>query len=81
MLHSWRKKPVKWITFDAFLRSVIFVLMFFQEELASLLSILSTGRPFPDNLEKKKKKKNFPFGVNHVHDTDLSKYFSKYFKP
>ena len=25
-----------------------------------------------------KKNKNFPFGVNHVHDTDLSKYFSKY---
>ena len=49
--------------------------MFFQEELASLLSILSTGRPFPGDLEKKKKNQNFPLGVNHVHDTDLSKYF------
>ena len=39
---------VKWATFDNFLRKVNFILMFFQEELASLLS---TGKPFSGNLE------------------------------
>ena len=39
---------VKTATFDNFLRRVNFFLMFFQEELASLLS---TGKPFSGNLE------------------------------
>ena len=42
-----KKKSVMWTTFDAFLRKISF-LMFFQEELAS---ILSTGRPFSGDLE------------------------------
>ena len=42
------KKSVNWTTFDTFLGRVNFILMFFQEELASLLS---TGKPFSHDLE------------------------------
>ena len=45
-LHSRRKKSVKWTTFDAFLRRVNFILMFLQEELASLLSVESQHASF-----------------------------------
>ena len=47
-LHSGRKKSLKWTTFDAFLRRVNFILIFFQEELAPLLS---AGKPFSSDLE------------------------------
>ena len=40
-----KKKSVKWTTFDAFFRRV---LMFFQEELPSLLS---ARKPFSGDLE------------------------------
>ena len=43
-----KKKSVKWTTFDTFLRRVNFILVFFQEELGSLLSL---GKPFPNDLE------------------------------
>ena len=43
-----KKKSVNWTTFDTFLGRVNFILMFFQEELASLLS---TGKPFSHDLE------------------------------
>ena len=43
-----KKKYVKLRTFDTFLRRVIFILMFFQEQLASLLSV---GKPFSSDLE------------------------------
>ena len=42
------KTSVKWITFDAFLRRVNFILMFFQEELALVLSL---GKPSSGDLE------------------------------
>ena len=42
-----KKKSMKWITFDTFLRRVNFILMFLQEELASLLSM---GKPFSGNV-------------------------------
>ena len=68
MLHSWRKKYVKWTTFDAFLR-VNFFLIFFSRRLS-----------FPFKYGKtifwrswRLKSQNFPLGVNHAHDTDLSK--------
>ena len=49
MLHSEEeKKSLKWTTFDAFLRRVNFILIFFQEELAPLLS---AGKPFSSDLE------------------------------
>ena len=43
-----KKKSVKLTTYDTFLRRVNFILMFFQEELASLLSVV---KPFPGDLE------------------------------
>ena len=71
MLHSWRKKYVKWATFDAFLR-VNFFLIFFSRRLS-----------FPFKYGKailwwswRLKSQNFPIRVNHVHDTDLSKLVS-----
>ena len=46
-LHA-RRKNLKWTTFDTFLRRVNFNLIFIHEELASLLSV---GKPFPNDLE------------------------------
>ena len=51
LFHRFEMKiavSVKWATFDNFLRKVNFILIFFQEELASLLSM---GKPFSGNLE------------------------------
>ena len=47
-LHARRKKSVKGTTFDTFLRRVNFILMFFQEELATLLN---AGKLFSGYLE------------------------------
>ena len=43
-----KKKSVKWITFDSFLIRVNFILIFFQEESAFLLSV---EKPFSGGLE------------------------------
>ena len=66
-----KKKSVKWKTFDSFLRRINFILIFFQEELASLLS---AGKPFFGNLEGWKFK-IFPSAWTMVRshwDTDFS---------
>ena len=64
------KTSVKWITFDDFLRRVNFILMFFKEELAFLLS---AGKPFFWDLSRRLKSQIFPLGVNHGHGTDFKK--------
>ena len=43
-----KRKFLKWTTFDTFLRKVNFIFMFFQGELASLVS---AGKPFSGNSE------------------------------
>ena len=68
-LHSQRKKSVKWTSFDAFLKRVNFLLMFFREDLASLLSL---GRPFSGYLEGWEDTK-FSISVNHGLDAHFSK--------
>ena len=67
MLHSWRKKIVKW-TSNAFLRKVNFIFDVFSRV------------SFPFKYRKaifwqswRLKSQNYPLAVNHVHDTDLSK--------
>ena len=47
-VHTRKKKSVEWTTFDTSLRRVNFILMFFQEKVASYLS---AEKPFSSNLE------------------------------
>ena len=48
---NYEEKSVKRTTSDTFLKRINFILMFFQEELVSLLS---AGKPFSGDLEAKK---------------------------
>ena len=66
-LYAQGKKSVKGTTFDTFLRRVNFILTFFPEKLASLLSARNP---------KAKKSKNFPITLTMVtrqRGTDFSK--------
>ena len=68
MLHSWRKKYVKWTTFNAFLKRVHFILFFSRK-----ISFPFKCRKAIFQRFRRLKNQKFPLHMNHGHNTDFSK--------